>query len=75
MRESMKALAACVALFGAGDPDIWRPYGPGHVVLRTEEALPCLGCKRANCALERHECMLGIPLQKVLDAVLGLLPT
>ena len=63
----------CVALFGPGDPDIWRPWGERNVVLRTEAALPCLGCKRPTCALERHECMEGIPVERVLDAVGGLL--
>ena len=67
----------CAALFGAGDPDIWRPYGKGHIVLRTETALPCLGCKRALCALVddggRHECMEGIPAGKALEAALELL--
>lgn len=59
----------CVALFGAGDPDIWRPYGEGHIVLRIATPLPCLGCKRATCALPRHECMLGIEGERVLKAV------
>ncbi len=59
----------CVVLFGAGDPDIWRPWGEGHVVLRIETPLPCLGCKRATCALPRHACMLGIEGERVLKAV------
>ncbi len=63
---------SCVTLFGAGDPDIRRPYGKWHISLRTEMSLPCLGCKRDTCALERHECMLGIPVEKVLQAILKL---
>ncbi len=67
----------CVALFGAGDPDIWRPYGEGHVVLRTQADLDCLGCKQARCALVaaggRHECMEGIPVDRVLASALELL--
>lgn len=63
----------CVALFGAGDPDIWRPWGEGHAVLRTEEALPCLGCKRPTCALETHKCMEGIAAERVLRTARGIL--
>lgn len=63
----------CVALFGAGDPDIWRPYGDGHRVVRTEEAVPCLGCKRPLCAMEHHLCMDGIGVPQVLEAASAIL--
>ena len=56
-----------VALFGPGDPQIWRPYGPGHIVLRAEKS-ECLGCKRPSCFREAHFCMDGITAEKVIAA-------
>ncbi|MEW6357599.1 MAG: glycosyltransferase family 9 protein [Planctomycetota bacterium] len=53
-----------IALFGPGDPQIWRPYGRGHVVIRDEHS-ECLGCKRASCFREAHFCMDGITVEQV----------
>jgi len=61
-----------VALFGPGDPDIWRPYGPAHEVLRAEDC-GCLGCKRAECIRDKHLCMDGISVESVIGAAERLL--
>jgi len=56
-----------IVLFGPGDPQIWRPYGAGHTVIRDERS-ECLGCKRASCFREAHFCMDGITVESVLAA-------
>ena len=56
-----------VALFGPGDPRIWRPYGSGNIVVR-DESSECLGCKRASCFREAHFCMDGITVERVMAA-------
>jgi len=62
----------CVALFGAEDPDIWRPYGEAHIVIRSEDC-GCLGCKLPECPREDHICMDSISTDTVLAAVEGIL--
>ncbi|NOZ19656.1 MAG: glycosyltransferase family 9 protein [Planctomycetes bacterium] len=54
-----------IALFGPGDPRIWRPYGHEHIVLRDERS-NCLGCKKADCFREAHYCMDGITVEQVI---------
>ncbi len=62
--------APVVALFGPTAP--WRtgPYGPQHVVLRTE--LHCSPCWRRTCLTTEYEkraCMLRLKPEAVADAI------
>lgn len=56
-----------VALFGPGAPKVWRPSGEGHVVLQNESV--CHGCRQPRCHRPTHECMEGISVEAVLEAV------
>ena len=57
-----------VALFGPGDPRIWRPYGEEHIVIQKEDAL-CVGCKKPVCKQYKHYCMNAITVEEVCKAV------
>ncbi|HVQ25639.1 MAG TPA: glycosyltransferase family 9 protein, partial [Planctomycetota bacterium] len=65
--------ARCVALFGPKDP---LRYGPrAHGDVRHEllfHDVPCRPCTRRDCA--SPQCVLGIPVEAALAAVLRLLP-
>jgi len=54
-----------VALFGPGDPAIWRPFSARNRVVRAHRS-PCVGCKAPRCAQDRHYCMDGIGIEDVL---------
>jgi lipopolysaccharide heptosyltransferase II len=64
--------AKVVALFGAADSDRTGPVGQGHVVLRSDA--DCAPCRSRTCS-NRHQlaCMDGISVDRVFDAVKGLL--
>ena len=57
-----------IALFGPGDPGIWRPYGEEHIVIQKENAL-CVGCKKPVCKQDKHYCMEAITVEEVCKAV------
>ena len=57
-----------IALFGPGDPKIWRPYGEEHVVIQKKDAF-CLGCKKPVCKQDKHHCMDAITVEEVCKAV------
>jgi len=57
-----------IALFGPGDPRIWRPYGEGHIVIQKEDAF-CLGCKKPVCKQDKHYCMNAITVEEACKAV------
>ncbi len=57
-----------IALFGPGDPEIWRPYGGEHVVIQKNNAL-CVGCKKPVCKRDKHYCMDAITVEEVCKAV------
>ncbi|MFH1905191.1 MAG: glycosyltransferase family 9 protein [bacterium] len=57
-----------IALFGPGDPKIWRPYGEEHIVIQKEDAF-CLGCKKPVCKQDKHYCMDAITVEEVCKAV------
>jgi heptosyltransferase-1 len=58
-----------VALFGPSNPRRNGPYGAGHVVLHRK--LPCSHCYQRTC--DHWECLPGIDVDLVVDAVGGLL--
>ena len=61
-----------VVLFGASDPDVWRPLGPHVVVIRAESG--CLTCHPDGVATERcaQMCMAAIPVARVMAECSGL---
>lgn len=69
MHIAAAAGAPVVALFGPTAP--WRtgPYGAGHAVV--SKGLDCSPCFRKKCAAP--ECMTGITVDDVMDAVDGIL--
>ena len=56
-----------IALFGAGNPTMWRPYGDRHMVIYKEREA-CTGCLRHSCNLRDMECMRAISVEDVLKA-------
>lgn len=56
-----------IALFGPTEPDLWRPWGKGHVVISRQ--VPCSPCKYTDCDMERENCMEQISIEDVLHAV------
>lgn len=57
-----------VALFsGTNNPDQWRPWGEGVVVL--SEPVACAACFRQECPLADHPCMRGIRPARVIEAI------
>ncbi|NOZ68058.1 MAG: lipopolysaccharide heptosyltransferase II, partial [Deferribacteres bacterium] len=61
-----------VAIFGSTDKAATGPFGPGHRVVSSN--LPCSPCMKRECP-ERHlECMAGITVDEVFDALKAVLP-
>jgi ADP-heptose:LPS heptosyltransferase len=60
-----------VALYGPGDPTMWRPLGVPHRVVAADA--PCRGCKAARCFQDRHYCMEAIKPGAVVEAATELL--
>ncbi len=60
--------ARVVALFGAADERRTGPFGQLDFVLRTHPA--CAPCGKRVCPLPRHDCMLDLSVESVLQAVL-----
>lgn len=56
-----------IALFGAGNPKMWKPYGEGHIVLYKDKEV-CTGCLRHSCRFRGMECMKAITVEDVLGA-------
>jgi ADP-heptose:LPS heptosyltransferase len=57
-----------VALFGPTDRRINGPYGPIHRIVRKD--VPCSPCKNKTCP--DRQCLSGISVDEVLEAVLNL---
>ena len=57
-----------VAIFGSSLPGLHGPLGEGHRVLHRGD-LPCAGCYHRSCP-HGLECLEGIPVEAVLEAVL-----
>lgn len=55
----------CVGIFSSRDvPGRWNPYGPGHVVLRSE--IECAGCGLVECVELKNECLNRISAAEVI---------
>jgi ADP-heptose:LPS heptosyltransferase len=63
----------CVAIFSGRDfPELWHPYGEGHVVLRAP--IECSPCRVEPCPLYAlPECIARVTVEQVLQAVEGVL--
>jgi heptosyltransferase II len=59
-----------VALFGPTDPVRTAPVGSGHVVL--SRRLRCAPCLQPHCPLGHTDCLAGLPVDEVAQAVLRL---
>lgn len=57
-----------VALFGAADPDRTGPFGRADSVLRGRA--PCAPCRRRDCNVEGHPCMVDLDVERVAGATL-----
>jgi ADP-heptose:LPS heptosyltransferase len=63
-----------VALFGSTSPELTRPGLPGDTRHRLlTAAVPCSPCFRRSCPID-HRCMTGITTERVIAAVLDLMP-
>jgi lipopolysaccharide heptosyltransferase II len=61
--------APCVVIFGSSNVAHWRPWttNPNEVV---REEMPCQPCHGYFCAeFEKPECILRVPLERVLGAI------
>ncbi len=56
-----------VALFGPTDPGYTPPFTDHARVLRLD--LPCSPCHEPVCPLGHHDCLRGLPVETVLEAV------
>jgi heptosyltransferase-1 len=63
--------APTVWLFGSTSPDRTGPHGPGAVVLTS--TVPAAPCMRRECRHEGGDCMEGVAVSAVLEALGGLL--
>lgn len=55
-----------IALFGAGNPTMWKPYGDKHIVIYKENEV-CTGCLKHHC-VKGYKCMNAITVTDVLKA-------
>lgn len=73
--SAMHAAAAfnkpTISLFGAGDPNIWRPYSEKALyIIKDKEA--CTSCMKHKCGIEM-ECMKAIKTEEVMKKIEELL--
>ncbi len=61
-----------VAVFGSTDSAATGPFGPGHRVVSGD--LPCSPCMKRECPEGHLECMTGITVDEVFDALKAVLP-
>lgn len=57
-----------VALFGATDPIVSAPLGPGELRL-VHDPEPCSPCFLRECPVPGHPCLAKIPVERVLQEV------
>ncbi len=57
-----------VALFGATDPNVSAPLGPGPCTL-IQRVEPCSPCFLRECPIPGHPCLAGISTARVLAAI------
>lgn len=58
-----------VSIFGSTEPSLTGPLGDHHSVLRHH--VPCSPCFKRECPFGHYDCMTGLPVEKVVDAVLA----
>ncbi len=69
MHMAAMAGVPVAALFGPTNPELVKPYGVAHRIIRNE-GMDCLGCRKRSC--ETLTCMKGITVDQVHEAVLEL---
>lgn len=63
-----------VGIFGSSDPKRWHPWGVAHRAIAAGlECSPCHGKWCVNPA--QFACLMELPVERILDAALELLPT
>ncbi len=61
-----------VALFGEGNPYVWKPYSQNSRFIFKEKG-DCSSCRKwFNVDKMKHECMEAIQVEEVLETVYGL---
>ncbi len=60
------------AIFGSTDRAATGPFGPGHRVVSRD--LPCSPCLKRECPEKHLECMTGITVDEVFEALKAVLP-
>lgn len=58
-----------VSIFGSTEPSLTGPIGDKHLILRHH--VPCSPCFKRECPFGHYDCMVGISVEKVTDAVIG----
>ncbi len=66
MHVAVAAGVPVVGLFGPGEYERFRPWGPDHDVIRL--AFPCSPCSQ-NCLFEEARCIRGISVSQVKAAI------
>ncbi len=61
----------CVTVFGPTDETATGPVGATARIVR--EPVPCAPCKKRECPLGHHLCMVGVPAARVVAEALHLL--
>jgi lipopolysaccharide heptosyltransferase II len=61
-----------VSIFGSTEPSLTGPLGNHHRVLRHH--VPCSPCFKRECPFGHYDCMTGLSVQTVTEAVLEKLP-
>ena len=59
-----------IALFGAGNPEIWHPYSKKSVVIYKDNV--CTSCMKLKCPSKgekEKECMKSIQIEDILSLV------
>ncbi|MFP3983209.1 MAG: glycosyltransferase family 9 protein [Desulfurivibrionaceae bacterium] len=69
MHMAAMAGVPVAALFGPTNPELVRPYGVRHRIIRNHD-IDCLGCRKRYC--ESLACMKGISVDQVYEEVLEL---
>lgn len=63
-----------VALFGAGNKDIWRPYSLRSCIVDHQDLYPCAPCLQKRCLFPEANCMDAITPEEVFEKVSEMIP-
>ena len=58
-----------ISIFGSTEPSLTGPLGDHHTVLRHH--VPCSPCFKRECPFGHYDCMTGLSVETVTDAVLA----